>query len=689
MKHTALWLAVCTLVFTLGLQTADVQKAPTITGKPALVPGEVVVIYDAAVKDAGKSALMKRYGLTKKRDSRKAGKFSVYHHGNPKAILKQLNAEPGVVVAEQNAYAYKFDVPNDPLYSPYQWHMTKIGMESAWDVSTGSGVVVAVIDTGVKKTLEDLAGTQFTAGYDFVNNDTDPTDDEGHGSHVCGTIAQTTNNGVGVAGIAYNATIMAVKVLNQRGSGTYDDIADGIIWAADHGAHVINLSLGGSSSLQILEDAVNYAWNQGVVVVCAAGNDGVSTPFYPAAYTNSISVSATTYLDTLASYSNYGSTIDISAPGGDSGDNNGDGYDDMILQNTFSRNSEGYYFYAGTSMASPHVAGVAALVKSANPSLSNSQVRSILESSAKDLGASGWDSYFGHGRVDAYAAVLAAGGSTPENQPPSAGFTFSVADLNVSFTDTSSDSDGTVEAWAWDFGDGATSSAQNPEHNYAAAGTYSVGLTVTDNDGATDTVIHNVTVESTTPENQPPSAAFTFAVADLNVTFTDASSDSDGTVEAWAWNFGDGATSSAQNPEHNYAAAGTYSVGLTVTDNEGATDTVIHDVTVSSGGPNPTMHVADISMSITKRGRNYAATAVVTVVDAGNSPISNATVTVSWSGVVSGSASGVTGTDGRVSFTSGNVKSSGPFTVTVTDVAHTVYDYDPAANVETTDSITY
>ncbi|MDY0297793.1 MAG: S8 family serine peptidase [Acidobacteriota bacterium] len=688
MKHTAFWLAVCTLVFTLGLQAADVEKAPTITGKPDLVPGEIIVVYNPAVKEAGKSALMKRYTLTKKRDSRKAGKFTVYHHGNPKAILKQLNAEPGVVIAEQNAYAYKFDVPNDPYYS-YQWHMTKIGMESAWDVCTGSGVVVAIVDTGVKRTLQDLAGTQFTAGYDFVNNDTDPTDDEGHGSHVCGTIAQTTNNGVGVAGIAYNATIMPIKVLSSSGSGTYDDIADGIIWAADHGAHVINLSLGGSSSLQILQDAVNYAWNKGVVVVCAAGNDHVSTPFYPAAYTNSISVSATTYLDTLASYSNYGSTIDISAPGGDSGDNNGDGYDDMILQNTFSGTSEGYYFYAGTSMASPHVAGVAALVKAANMSLSNSQVRSILESSAEDIGASGWDIYFGHGRLDAYAAVLAAGGSTPENQPPSAGFTFTTADLNAAFTDTSSDSDGTITSWAWDFGDGATSGAQNPEHTYAAAGTYAVSLTVTDNDGATDTVIHNVTVESGTPENQPPSAAFTFATADLNVTFTDTSSDSDGTIASWAWNFGDGATSNAQNPEHTYAAAGTYSVNLTVTDNEGATDTVIHDVTVSSGGPDPTMHVANIAMTVKRRGRNYAATATITVVDAANAPVSGATVSITWSGVVGGSASGVTAADGKVLFTSANVKSRGPFTITVTNVAHSGYDYDPAANVETSDSITY
>jgi len=231
-------------------------------------------------------------------------------------------------------------------------------------------------------------------------------------------------------------------------------------------------------------------------VVCAAGNDGVSTPFYPAAYENSISVSATTSLDTLASYSNYGTTIDISAPGGDSGDNDGDGYDDMVLQNTFSRNDEGYYFYAGTSMASPHVAGVAALVKAKNSSLSNAQIRNILETTADDIGASGWDNLYGNGRLNAYEAVMAAGGSTPVNDPPTAGFTFTTLDLTAKFTDTSSDSDGTVVSWNWNFGDGNTSTAQDPVHTYAADGTYNVMLTVTDNEGATDSYNSSVTVSA-------------------------------------------------------------------------------------------------------------------------------------------------------------------------------------------------
>lgn len=486
------------LVFAVTFTFADFDKKDVnkMKGNDKLVPNELIVKYAPGVTEVAKVKIKDKYNLTKLKDSKKKGKFVVYKHLNPKAVKDLMKKESEIVSVQQNAYAYAFAfVPNDPYYT-YQWHMTIIDMENAWDLSTGSGVTVAVIDTGVKQSLEDLAGTNFTAGWDFVNNDNDPTDDEGHGSHVAGTIAQTTNNGTGVAGIAYSATIMPVKVLDKRGSGSFDDIAEGIYWATDNGADVINMSLGGSSDLDILRDAVDYAWNHGVVVVCAAGNDGVSSSFYPAAYTNSISVSATTSLDTLASYSNYGTTIDISAPGGDSGDNNGDGYDDMILQNTFSRTDEGYYFYAGTSMASPHVAGVAALVIAKNSSLSNAQTRSILETSADDIGASGWDNLFGYGRLNAYEAVMAAGGSTPVNDPPTADFTFTTLDLTATFTDTSSDSDGTIASWSWNFGDGNTSTAQDPVHTYAADGTYNVTLTVTDNDSATDNFNSNVTVSA-------------------------------------------------------------------------------------------------------------------------------------------------------------------------------------------------
>lgn len=485
------------LVFSsFGLAADNYVSLSTSEGKPILVDNEIIVSFDSSLKNGDINRILKKYKLGKKKNSWKNGKFLVLQKEDALEstvnIVEQLSRETGVRFAEQNAYAYQSMIPNDPYYS-YQWHMPRIGVEDAWDDSTGSGAVVAINDTGVRQDLADLANTNFMAGYDFINNDNDPTDDEGHGSHVCGTVAQSTNNNTGCVGVAFNCTIMPVKVLNSSGSGTYDQIADGIYYAVDHGADIINMSLSGPSDLTVLRNAINYAWTNGVVIVCAAGNSSSSVPEYPAAYTNCISVSAVNYLDQLSDYSNYGSTIDICAPGGDTNDYNGDGYMDGVLQQTFDKatGDPGYYFYIGTSMASPHVAGVAALVKSANSALTNADIRNILETTAEDLGAAGWDQYFGHGIVDAYAAVQAAAGG---NQPPVADFTFTTNLLEVTFTDQSYDPDGTIVSWDWDFGDSTGSPLQNPVHTYAAGGTYPVTLTVTDNDGATDSVTKDVTV---------------------------------------------------------------------------------------------------------------------------------------------------------------------------------------------------
>jgi serine protease len=472
---------------------AKVKPLNTSADKPIYVADEIIVSYDANVTKAKKDKLKDKYAMTFKKNSKKAGKFTVYKHKNPKAILAQLKNEPGVLLAEQNAYAYATAVPNDPYYSPYQWHMTRIGMETVWDLTTGSSsVIVAVIDTGIDQSMEDLAQTTFTSGYDFINNDNDPTDDEGHGTHVCGTIAQSTNNNLGTVGIVYNSTIMPVKVLGADGTGSYDAIADGIYYAVDNGAKVLNLSLGGYGSLSVLENAVNYAWNNGAIIMCAAGNDNTSQTHYPSAYTNAMGITATNYLDEKADYSNYGSYVDITAPGGDGNDNNGDGYMDGVLQNTFSGTNEGYYFMYGTSMATPHVAGIAAAMFSVNPSITNTEVRNILETTADDIGAAGWDQYFGHGLLDGAEAVQQAMGGS--NVPPTADFTFAVNNYTVTFTDQSSDSDGTIVSWLWNFGDGNTSTAQNPVHTYATDGAYNVSLTVTDDGSATGNVSKNVVV---------------------------------------------------------------------------------------------------------------------------------------------------------------------------------------------------
>ena len=339
--------------------------------------------------------------------------------GKVKDVVEKLKNDPDIEYVEPNLIGTTSFTPNDPYYS-YQWHFTAIQMNQAWDISTGSGVTVAVIDTGVAyedylgfRRAPDLSGTIFVAGWDFVNNDAHPNDDVGHGTHVTGTIAQTTNNGIGVAGIAYDAQIMPVKVCEPIPTYPYTRceyawIADGIVWAVDHGARIVNLSLGGPYS-QLMQDAVNYAYNHGVTVVASSGNDGSSSVSYPAACSNVIAVGAVRYDQTRSHYSNYGSALDFVAPGGDLDvDQNGDGYGDGVLQQTFASGDPtnfGYYFYEGTSMAAPHVSGLAALLYSVGYTTPD-QIRQKMIDNAKDLGVSGWDPYYGYGLIQAYNSLI-------------------------------------------------------------------------------------------------------------------------------------------------------------------------------------------------------------------------------------------------------------------------------------------
>jgi serine protease len=276
-------------------------------------------------------------------------------------VLAELRADGRVEGVEPLAHVRAFFSPDDPLLKE-QWHMDRIGAPRAWDFATGRGVTVAVVDTGIACETHgpfnkgtDLLQTDCVEGWNFVANNTHANDDQGHGSHVAGTIAQSTNNGVGATGIAFNARLMPVKVLNEDGWGTTADVADGIRWAADHGANVINLSLGGPRNSKILEDAVKHALAQGSVVVAAAGNSGGSVG-YPGATEGVIGVSASDPDDKLARFSSRGNGVDIAAPGVN------------VTQQTICKKGrekcEIYPAYNGTSMASPHVAGAAALVMS-------------------------------------------------------------------------------------------------------------------------------------------------------------------------------------------------------------------------------------------------------------------------------------------------------------------------------------
>jgi len=368
--------------------------------------------------------------------------------------IKSLRKDPAVIIAEPNYRVHKLAIPDDEAY-PLQWHYPLINLPSAWDMTTGvPEVVVAVIDTGILSRHPDMAG-QLVSGYDFIadpqtagdGNGIDPNpEDEGdgggavnssfHGTHVSGTIAAASNNGIGVAGVAWNARIMPVRVLGVDGGTSYD-VDQGIRYAAglsnDSGtvpskrADIINLSLGGGGFSQAEQNTINQARNAGVTIVAAAGNEGSITPSYPAAYAGVISVSAVDSQRRAPPYSNFGSTIDVAAPGGDNGvDLNGDGYPDGVLSATGSDSGFEldfvYSFFTGTSMASPHVAGVIALMKSVNPALTPGDIDAllVLGELSDDLGAPGRDDRFGHGLINAQRAVtaaLTAGGNPPADNP--------------------------------------------------------------------------------------------------------------------------------------------------------------------------------------------------------------------------------------------------------------------------------
>lgn len=318
------------------------------------------------------------------------------------AILDELSHDGRIEHVEPLSRVRMSFTPDDPKLKD-QWHMTRIGAERAWDFASGRGVTVAVVDTGIAcethgpfNKIKDLQETECVEGWSFVSNDAHASDDQGHGSHVAGTIAQSTNNGFGAVGVAFDARLMPVKVLNQDGWGTTADVADGIRWAADHGANVINLSLGGPRNAKILEDAVKHALDKGSVVVAAAGNSGGSVG-YPGATEGVIGVSATDSDDKLAKFSSRGQGVDIAAPGVN------------VTQQSICKkgrdNCQDFYSWSGTSMASPHVAGAAALVMSLGIT-DPPAVEGALKASARVVDSSdGGKKLFGAGILQAADAV--------------------------------------------------------------------------------------------------------------------------------------------------------------------------------------------------------------------------------------------------------------------------------------------
>ncbi|MDQ0493091.1 S8 family peptidase [Paenibacillus brasilensis] len=335
---------------------------------------------------------------------RKLGYTYVFHSDNMSyKELKQyfsrrwrpLYTEPHYMYLTNEKKLFNLDgnIPNDLLFSRYQWNLPATETNRGWGLSKGSkNVVVAVVDTGVDMDHPDLKG-QIISGHNVVKPSEKPYDDVGHGTHVAGIISALVNNGEGVAGMTWYNKVMPVKVLDQSGSGTTYSVAEGIIWAADHGAKVINLSLGNYAQAEFLHDAIKYAYDKDVVLVAATGNDNTERPGYPAAYPEVLAVSATDSSMHRAAFSNYGDYVDVMAPG-------------ASIASTYPGNQ--YAALSGTSMASPHVSALAALIRSINPDLTNKEVMDLMRSNVIDLGTPGHDKYFGYGQIDVYKALKAA-----------------------------------------------------------------------------------------------------------------------------------------------------------------------------------------------------------------------------------------------------------------------------------------
>ncbi|KGJ97943.1 PKD domain-containing protein [Colwellia psychrerythraea] len=425
-------------------------------------------------------------------------------------IIANMESDASIDEVEIDRLMYPTATPNDPRYSD-QWHYFDatggINADTAWNTTTGAGVTVAVLDTGVIY-HNDLVGN-LVGGYDFVSNvnmgrdgdgrDSDPSDpgdsyngggSSWHGTHVAGTIAAVTNNNNGVAGVAYGAKILPVRVLGA-GGGYSSDITDGIVWAAggyvagipvnNNPAQVINMSLGGAGACgSLYQNAINQAVSLGAVVVVAAGNSAVDVSgATPANCNNVISVAATNSSGNRASFSNYGSLIDVSAPGVNILSTHNTGYS--------SPGGDSYSTMSGTSMAAPHIAGVAALVYASGVATSPAAIESRIVNTARTFPGSCYGC--GSGIADANAAVN--GGGNDQNQSPVSQINGPYqGDLNsaVSFSSAGTfDPDGSISSYSWDFGDGYTSNQANPTHSYTSENTFNVSLTVSDNKGATAT----------------------------------------------------------------------------------------------------------------------------------------------------------------------------------------------------------
>ncbi len=365
--------------------------------KPGLEFKQGEIIFKTTGETGDEASILRKYRLSVLRRDRRLGYILAAAPRETKVdkLAADLQRERVVRYAQPNYLYQLLGTPNDPQYAR-QWAMKKINAGQGWDfVKPGPAVIIAILDTGADVNHPDLIN-QLVPGVNTVNPLKSSRDDVGHGTHVAGVAAATVNNGLGVAGIAGLAgiKIMPVKVFDNSGGGNDISISDGITWAADHGARVMNMSFGSFYRSEVLSDAIEYAYKKGVLIAAASGNWASEEISYPAALSKVMAVTATDKQDKLAEFSSYGPLIDVCAPG-------------VEIYSTFWDPYKGstYTEMSGTSTASPMVAGLAALLLAKNPKLTNDEVRQIIEASAADLGDPGWDPRYGHGRIDVFKAL--------------------------------------------------------------------------------------------------------------------------------------------------------------------------------------------------------------------------------------------------------------------------------------------
>ena len=416
---TAITLLILTFPFdrTRAQKDRRVHVAPVRGEEELVVPGRVLVKFRANVGLDHARQIVAALGVREDGILPATGVLvlSLPDQVDEAGFANALASRPDVEFAELDRIVRPAEVtPNDPWFANWEGHLKRIQAPAAWSTTTGSpNVVIAILDTGVDATHEDLV-SKLVPGWNSNNNNSNTSDVSGHGTAVAGTAAAASNNGMGVASVCWGCMIMPVRVSDASGNATYSAIASGLTWAADHGARVANISYIVSDS-SVVTSAAQYFQSKGGVVASSAGNYSTFSNSSDNPYI--LTVSATDQSDVIYDYSNTGKNIDLAAPG--------DSFSTQM--------GGGYVSTGGTSYSSPIVAGVAALVMSANPSLSGAQVQNILKESADDLGALGWDSTYGSGRVNAARAVsMAAGGPIVDVLPPSVSFIAPAAGSAVS-----------------------------------------------------------------------------------------------------------------------------------------------------------------------------------------------------------------------------------------------------------------